>query len=154
MQFNVNKVKILVTVPVENVDEVRNAICEAGAGIIGNYTYCSTSTKVVGTFIPSIDANPYIGKQNKMEFVNEEKLEVICDVEKVKAVIEDKLNAEGVEITEATSFKDDLNADSLDLFELVMALEDEFGTEIPSEDLEKLTTVGDVLNYLTEKGVE
>lgn len=74
--------------------------------------------------------------------------------EKVKAVIEDKLNAEGVEITEATSFKEDLNADSLDLFELVMALEDEFGTEIPSEDLEKLTTVGDVLNYLTEKGVE
>lgn len=74
--------------------------------------------------------------------------------EKVKAVIEDKLNAEGVEITEATSFKDDLNADSLDLFELVMALEDEFGTEIPSEDLEKLTTVGEVLNYLTEKGVE
>ena len=74
--------------------------------------------------------------------------------EKVKAVIEDKLNADGVEITEATSFKDDLNADSLDLFELVMALEDEFGTEIPSEDLEKLTTVGDVLNYLTEKGVE
>ena len=46
--------------------------------------------------------------------------------EKVKAVIEDKLNAEGVEITEETSFKDDLNADSLDLFELVMALEDEF----------------------------
>ncbi len=74
--------------------------------------------------------------------------------EKVKAVIEDKLNAEGVEITEATSFKDDLNADSLDLFELVMALEDEFGTEIPSEDLEKLTTVGEVLAYLTEKGVE
>ena len=73
---------------------------------------------------------------------------------KVKAVIEDKLNAEGVEITEATSFKDDLNADSLDLFELIMALEDEFGTEIPSEDLEKLTTVGDVLNYLTAKGVE
>ena len=74
--------------------------------------------------------------------------------EKVKAVIEDKLNAEGVEITEETSFKDDLNADSLDLFELVMALEDEFGTEIPSEDLEKLNTVGDVMNYLTEKGVE
>ena len=74
--------------------------------------------------------------------------------EKVKEVIADKLNAEGVEITEATSFKDDLNADSLDLFELGMALEDEFGTEIPSEDLEKLTTVGDVLNYLTEKGVE
>ena len=74
--------------------------------------------------------------------------------EKVKAVIEEKLNAEGVDITEETSFKDDLNADSLDLFELVMALEDEFETEIPSEDLEKLTTVGDVLEYLKSKGID
>lgn len=73
--------------------------------------------------------------------------------EKVKEVIEEKLNAEGVEITESTSFKDDLNADSLDLFELVMALEEEFDIEIPSEDLEKLVTVGDVLNYLSDKGV-
>ena len=74
--------------------------------------------------------------------------------EKLKAVIEEKLNAEGVEITEKTSFKDDLNADSLDLFELVMALEEEFNTEIPSEDLEKLTTVGEVMDYLEAKGVE
>ena len=74
--------------------------------------------------------------------------------ENVKSVIEEKLNAEGVNITEDTSFKDDLNADSLDLFELVMALEDEFETEIPSEDLEKLTTVGDVLEYLNSKGIE
>lgn len=74
--------------------------------------------------------------------------------EKVKEVIEEKLNAEGVEITEETSFKDDLNADSLDLFELVMALEDEFDIEIPSEELEQLNTVGDVLNYLKNKGVE
>ena len=74
-------------------------------------------------------------------------------LEKVKALIEEKLNADGVEITESTSFKDDLNADSLDLFELVMALEDEFGIEIPSEDLEKLVTVGDVLEYLKDKGV-
>lgn len=74
--------------------------------------------------------------------------------EKVKSVIEEKLNAEGVDITEETSFKDDLNADSLDLFELVMALEDEFETEIPSEDLEKLVTVGDVLEYLKSKGIE
>ena len=73
---------------------------------------------------------------------------------KVKEVIEEKLNAEGMEITEDTSFKDDLNADSLDLFELVMALEDEFGIEIPSEELEQLNTVGDVLNYLRDKGVE
>ena len=74
-------------------------------------------------------------------------------LEKVKAVIEEKLNADGEDITESTSFKDDLNADSLDLFELVMALEDEFGIEIPSEDLEKLETVGDVLEYLQDKGV-
>lgn len=74
--------------------------------------------------------------------------------EKVKEVIVDKLNADGVDITESTSFKDDLNADSLDLFELVMALEDEFGIEIPSEDLEQLTTVGDVLNYLSDKGID
>lgn len=75
-------------------------------------------------------------------------------LEKVKAVIEEKLNAEGESITESTSFKDDLNADSLDLFEMVMALEDEFSIEIPSEDLEKLMTVGDVLEYLAAKGVE
>lgn len=74
-------------------------------------------------------------------------------LEKVKAVIEEKLNADGVEITEETSFKEDLNADSLDLFEMVMALEDEFGIEIPSEDLEQLVTVGDVLEYLKKKGV-
>lgn len=73
--------------------------------------------------------------------------------EKVKEVIEEKLNADGVEITEDTNFKDDLNADSLDLFELVMALEEEFDIEIPSEELEKLVTVGDVLNYLSDKGV-
>ena len=74
-------------------------------------------------------------------------------LEKVKAVIVEKLNADGMDITESTTFKDDLNADSLDLFELVMALEDEFGIEIPSEDLEKLVTVGDVLDYLKDKGV-
>lgn len=75
-------------------------------------------------------------------------------LEKLKAIIEEKLNAEGVEITEATDFKEDLNADSLDLFELLMALEEEFGTEIPSEDLEKLATVGDVMEYLAGKGIE
>lgn len=75
-------------------------------------------------------------------------------LEKVKEMIAEKLNADGMEITENTSFQEDLSADSLDLFELVMALEDEFGIEIPSEDLEKLKTVGDVLDYLKDKGVE
>lgn len=87
MNINVNRVKIIVTIPVENVDEVRNAICEAGAGIIGNYTYCSMSTKCIGTFKPNDKANPYIGENNKLEFVEEEKLEVVCDVKNVKRVI-------------------------------------------------------------------
>ena len=75
-------------------------------------------------------------------------------LERVKELIEEKLNADGMDITEETSFKDDLNADSLDLLELVMALEDEFSIEIPSEDLEKLETVGKVMEYLADKGIE
>ena len=87
MNIIISRVKIIVTIPVENVNEVRNAICEAGAGIIGNYTYCSMSTKCVGTFRPTDEANPYIGEKNNLEFVEEEKLEVICDVNIVKKVI-------------------------------------------------------------------
>lgn len=75
-------------------------------------------------------------------------------LEKIKEMIAEQLNVDAAEITEATSFKDDLGADSLDLFELVMALEDEYSVEIPAEDLEQLTTVGDVMNYLKNKGVE
>ena len=61
MNLDINKVKISVTVPIKNIEEVRNAICEVGAGIIGNYTFCSTSTKCIGTFKPNEMANPYIG---------------------------------------------------------------------------------------------
>ena len=87
MNIDISRVKIIVTIPVENVEEVRNTICEAGAGIIGNYTNCSMSTKCIGTFKPNDDANPYIGKNNNLEFVEEEKLEVVCDVKLVKKVI-------------------------------------------------------------------
>lgn len=88
MNLNINRVKILVTIPIKNVKEVRNAICEAGAGEIGtNYTNCSFSTKGIGTFKPVNNANPYIGEKNKLEFVEEEKLEVICNIDKVKNVI-------------------------------------------------------------------
>ena len=75
-------------------------------------------------------------------------------LERVKEIIQEQLNLEGVEITEDSSFKDDLGADSLDLFELVMALEEEYGIEIPSEDQERITTVGAVIEYLKDKGVE
>ena len=74
--------------------------------------------------------------------------------ERVKEIIEEQLKLDGVEITEASRFKEDLQADSLDLFELVMAFEDEYGVEIPSEDLEKITTVGSVIEYMKAKGVE
>ena len=87
MDFNINKVKIFVTLQKENLEDVRKAMCDAGAGIIGNYTYCTTSTKTVGTFKPNENANPYIGEQNKLEYVAEEKLEVICDIKNVKNVI-------------------------------------------------------------------
>ena len=68
-------------------------------------------------------------------------------LEKIAEIVKEQLNTD-MEITEATSFKDDLGADSLDIFELVMALEEEYGIEIPSEDLENVNTVGDVINYL------
>ena len=87
MNFNVNRVKIIVTIPIENVEEVRNAICEAGAGIIGNYTHCSMFSNCIGTFKPNDKAIPFNGENNKMEFVEEEKLEVVCDVINVKSVI-------------------------------------------------------------------
>lgn len=74
--------------------------------------------------------------------------------ERVKEIIEEQLNLEGVEITMESNFKEDLNADSLDLFELVMAFEEEYNVEIPSEDLEKITTVGSVIEYMKNKGVE
>ena len=75
-------------------------------------------------------------------------------LEKMKEMVADQLNVDAAQITAETSFKDDLGADSLDLFELVMALEEEYNVEIPSEDLEKLTTVGAVMDYLKSKGVE
>lgn len=87
MNLDIKKVKIITTIPVENVAAVRDAICKAGAGIIGNYSFCTMSTKCTGTFIPNENANPYIGENGKMEFVEEEKLEVVCEIEKVKAVV-------------------------------------------------------------------
>lgn len=87
MTIDVKKVKIFVTVPSENVDDVRNAMCQSGAGIIGDYEYCTTSVKSVGTFKPNKDANLYIGENGVLEFVEEEKIEVICNVENVNEVI-------------------------------------------------------------------
>lgn len=70
-------------------------------------------------------------------------------LEKIIELTADALGAETSQITAETSFKDDLRADSLDLFELAMAFEEEFSVEIPSADLEKITTVGDVMTYIS-----
>ena len=67
-------------------------------------------------------------------------------LEKVTEIIKEQLNlGDDVAITDKTSFKEDLGADSLDLFELVMAFEEEYGIEIPAEDLEQITTVGAII---------
>lgn len=75
-------------------------------------------------------------------------------LEKMKEMIAEQLNVDAEAVTAEAKFKEDLGADSLDLFELVMALEEEFGVEIPSEDLESIVTVNDVIEYLKSKGVE
>lgn len=75
-------------------------------------------------------------------------------LERIAGIIREQLNLDNVEITEETSFKDDLDADSLDLFELVMAFEEGYNVEIPSEDLEKLETVGDVMDYIRDKEID
>ena len=72
-------------------------------------------------------------------------------LEKIKEIAADSLGADVNEMTPETSFKEDLGADSLDLFEMVMALEEEFEVEIPTEELENIRTIGDVENYLQNR---
>jgi acyl carrier protein len=71
--------------------------------------------------------------------------------DKIKQIIADQLGVKKDEVTDNAKFVDDLGADSLDTVELVMALEEEFGIEIPDEEAEKLVTVGDALRYIEEK---
>ncbi|HHU71293.1 MAG TPA: acyl carrier protein [Clostridiales bacterium] len=73
------------------------------------------------------------------------------DFNKVKEVVAEQLGVEKEELTEATSLKNDLNADSLDLFQVIMALEEEFGIEIPTEDVEGIDTIGDIQKYLEKR---
>ena len=70
--------------------------------------------------------------------------------EKIIALTAEHLGIDADSISETYSFKEDLGVDSLDLFELVMELEEEFGIEIPSEDLENLATVADVAKYIED----
>jgi acyl carrier protein len=74
--------------------------------------------------------------------------------EKIKSIIAEQLGVKIEEVTPEASFFDDLGADSLDTVELIMALEEEFGVEIPDEDAEKMQTVGDAIKYINEKGTK
>ena len=108
--------------------------------IKGNYYYAkfrvNGKQKMIATKIPVKGSNKRRAEQ------------------KMKEIIADQLGVSEDEVTLEASFKEDLDADSLDLFELVMALEEEYNVEIPSEDLAQLNTVEDVIKYLNEKGVE
>ena len=82
------KVKIVTFVPIKNADAVREALGNAGAGQIGEYSFCSYSVVGKGRFVPSNKANPHIGTAGIAEVVEEERIEVECDRSKVKAAIE------------------------------------------------------------------
>lgn len=81
------KVKIVTFVPLESANKVREALGKAGAGIIGEYSYCSYSVLGKGRFIPSENAKPYIGDVGVPEIVEEERIEVECDRLKAKQII-------------------------------------------------------------------
>ena len=79
--------------------------------------------------------------------------------ERIKKIVVEQLGVEGDEVVPSASFVDDLGADSLDLVELIMSLEEEFSNpsrkiEIPDEDAEKMVTIQDAIDYLTDQGVE
>ncbi|MCL5784785.1 MAG: hypothetical protein M1142_05560 [Patescibacteria group bacterium] len=80
-------VKIVTFVPVADAQKVRIAMGDAGAGVLGNYHHASFSTKGIGRFIPGEGAHPTIGEIGKLEEVEEERIEVICQKDKVKSVV-------------------------------------------------------------------
>jgi len=79
--------KIVVYVPEESADKLREAMGNAGAGKIGNYTFCSFSVKGVGRFKPEVGANPTIGEVGKLEEVVEERIEVVCSEDNLEQVL-------------------------------------------------------------------
>lgn len=79
--------KIVVTVPENDADVLRNVISKAGAGILGKYSGCSFSAKGIGRFVPKVGSNPSIGNVGKPEEVIEERIEVSCDSKNLQNVI-------------------------------------------------------------------
>ena len=89
-----------------------------------------------------------------MKTMNEKESEDKKMLEKLQEIIAEQLGIEAAEVQAESNFKDDLNADSLDLFEMIMAMEEAFGAEIPSEDLDQIATVAAGVDYLMNKGGE
>lgn len=81
------KVKIGVSVPVNSAEKIRQVFGEAGAGILGEYSFCSFSVMGKGRFLPSENAAPYTGQAGKLETVDEERIEVICDKSRAREVV-------------------------------------------------------------------
>lgn len=86
--MNFKKVKIVTFVPLHSADNIRGALGNAGAGTIGAYDFCSYSVVGKGRFRPSKEATPYIGKANRLETVDEERIEVVCDRENASTIID------------------------------------------------------------------
>lgn len=85
--MNFKRVKITTTVPLENADALREALGKAGAGVLGDYSYCSFTVTGKGRFKPTENANPHIGEANKLEVVEEEQISVNCDLEAAKQIV-------------------------------------------------------------------
>lgn len=85
MQFK--RVKITTYVPPSHADLLRKALGEAGAGTIGEYSFCSFTTEGIGRFLPSINATPHIGNPEVLESVSEERIEVVCAYTQAKHVV-------------------------------------------------------------------
>ncbi|MGI6295807.1 MAG: Nif3-like dinuclear metal center hexameric protein [Armatimonadota bacterium] len=86
-------VKVVVFVPAEAVEEVRNAMSDAGAGVIGQYTHCSFRSAGTGSFVPMSAAHPYIGSAGKLEEVDEYRLEMICTASETNDVVDAAVEA-------------------------------------------------------------
>lgn len=86
--MDVKRVKITTTVPPQNADAVREALGRAGGGIVGNYSFCSFSVNGKGRFKPNEHAHPYVGKVGNLEVVEEEQIEITCERNVAKQVIE------------------------------------------------------------------
>ncbi len=86
--ISMEQVKIVVTVPLSHTEIVREAIGKAGGGRVGNYTFCSFSIIGAGRFKPEEGSNPFIGKQGKLESVEEERVEINCLKNEAKTIVD------------------------------------------------------------------